>query len=158
MNNINEDAVIRSAILPCLGRACVAAIPYNADGGSLHLHFEKLVPRPKPLSNPHLPLELRSYMGETTILVQCEWRLTQLGKVIATSRGPTGQLLGLIERRLLSVVVASEAPYDLSLKFDNGISLDVFCNIACDSDADNYCVYAIASHVAYSAAEGIVIG
>ena len=156
MNATNDSNCVRDAIFPCVGRACVAALPYSASGGSLHLHFEKLIIRPNLLSNPHLPLELRSHMGEYTILVQCEWRLQQFGKTIATSVGPTNEINRIVDHRLLSVLVAPTEPYDLSLLFDNDIAIDIFCNCDSTSSVDNYCVYAVDSHVAYNATEGVV--
>ena len=158
MKATNESDCVRNALLPCVGRSCVAALPFSADGGSLHLHFEKLIPRPELLSNPHLPFILRSHMGEYTILVQCEWRLQRLGETIASSVGPTDAIHCIVDHRLLSVFVASNAPYDISLGFDNNTIIDIFCSHTSTSYVDNYCIYAARSHVAYNAKEGVIVG
>ncbi len=112
-------------------------------GGCLSLGFGEKLPASRFSKNTALSLDDRVFEPEFIILIECAWRLSVKENVVLTWVGIGSEfweakLNPLRAARLLSFEVTRTAN-DLTLQFDDGISLEIFCD---QSEAeDNYLVF-----------------
>jgi hypothetical protein len=114
-----------------VGKRCIGAIAQKETGGDLLLHFGREV----PYSGSGGPKLKATHRGEWSLMIECPWRLENSDYTVAdwttvTSDSPErrDQHLVLNERTVASVQLADVGP-DLTIRFDGGFTLTVFCGL-----------------------------
>lgn len=92
------------------------------------------VPRSEPISNPTLSDRQRRFEGEYCVFIQCAWRIELDDEVVCGSgddTSPGGPMATaarmMLNRRVVQVDVSGPA-FDLTLGFDGGLVLKLFCD------------------------------
>ncbi len=138
-----EDFV--STIQHLVGKKCWGFVAGEGTGSVVALDFGDRMKRDKPLRNPHLTREQRENSAELSLLVQCVWRLDSSEQVICgawDSNVIGGPMLAGLQRVVgkdVCSVVVDMVSLDLTLWFDAGLCLKIFCDrVNVDEDEDNY--------------------
>jgi hypothetical protein len=132
--------------LKCLiGKECWSIIGGAGTGSNISLAFGEKVPKKRPLKNRSLTDEERNFNGEFSLYITCTWRIDSELEVACgcrednSAKGPMLRgLQKLVNQRVISVCLSPPA-LDLSLTFENNLSLRIFCDqTSLDEDHDNY--------------------
>jgi len=136
------------ALYRLVGKPCWGITGVNT-GTMASLDFGDKIPRPVRLRNPHLTPDQQQYAGEIGLFIkEAAWRLDSRASVICGSLssnhegGPkhTG-LSKLLGRRVTRVKVAHPG-LDVTIGFEGGLRLQVFCDRTNTTDeSDNYSVH-----------------
>ena len=100
-------------------------------GSSFDLALGGKVPRAVPLRNPTAPDEFRENEPEASLLVWCTWRLDGRDSPIASSDLSSDAVRDALQVLIGQKVVSVEATppaWDLSVTFDSGATLRIFCD------------------------------
>lgn len=129
-------------------KECWGFVAGKGTGSVIVLDFGNKMKRDRPLKNPHLTQEQRENSAELSLLVQCAWRLDANDRVVCGAwdsnevDGPMLTGLQEIVDRAVCSVVADVPSMDLTLRFDGGMCLKVFCDhVNVDEAEDNYIFY-----------------
>ncbi|MFN7134335.1 MAG: hypothetical protein ACK4N5_19810 [Myxococcales bacterium] len=137
------------ALQRLVGKPCWSVIAGEHTGSMASLDFGRRVPRATPVRNRHLTRAQRQYEGEFDLFIEaCAWRLQRERSIVCTSMSDNANdgplVLGLeelLDRKVVSVSV--EYPgYDLTLAFEESLTLLLFCDAAPEDDSDNYSFFA----------------
>jgi hypothetical protein len=137
-----------STLQHLVGKNCWGFVAGEGTGSVVALDFGDRVKRDRPLKNPHLTREQRENSAELSLLVQCAWRLDSPEQVICSawdSNVADGPMLAGLQRvvgKNVYSVVVDVVSLDLTLRFDAGLCLKIFCDrVNVDEDEDNYSFY-----------------
>jgi hypothetical protein len=141
---VTSDSVpmtLRKVAGTFVGEPCIAVIAGKGTGAHLSIHVGEQVPRECTLTNPCLTETERRYDGSLGLFVECSWRLTGSGEFLTGSGDASSRvefmahvLETLVGQRICDATVF-EPGLDLSLGFEGGFRLDIFCDNGID---DNY--------------------
>jgi hypothetical protein len=90
------------------------------------------------IANTNLKTQkVKPFVGELTFMVYCSWRIISNKKVIVNgNHANLATHLQKIEGMTLKNMTLVSGIYDLRLDFENNYRLEIFCDIASDSDWD----------------------
>lgn len=135
---------LRTDLLSLVGEKCWAVVAGTGTGSVLSLYFGGRVPRQRRLSNPNVSAEAQEFDGEYVLYIECAWRLDSEDAVICSwtddnSRGET-MLTGLqnLENETVRACELGHPAHDLTITFENGMALRIFCDQAGDDGPDNF--------------------
>lgn len=132
----NEQTVMPEAMSQTLealrGKVCWNVGAGGSVGSSFSLAFGGRIPRERPLNNPMVSDEFRSFEGEYALLVWCSWRLDgREGSIVSSDLSPEiiDQRLEtwLIGAKVIGATVQSRA-WDMRLDFSGDLTLQIFCD------------------------------
>lgn len=131
------------------GKECWGFIAGAGSGSMVTFDFGGRVPRRKPALNPNLTDEQRNFIGEITLFIQdAAWRIDSENGVLCGSTtwndlaGPFGDGLRKIVGCRVQGIAVSRPGMDLSIEFDKGLRLKVFCNQTnAEDDGVNYSLH-----------------
>ena len=99
----------------------------------------------EPVSNPSLSPEVREHDPEYSMFIECVWRLDSRDRIVCgawdsnKNDGPMLAGLGEIVNHAVRVLTIDPPAMDLTMVFDNDLSLRAFCDqINVDDAVDNY--------------------
>lgn len=130
------------------GQVCWSVLAGAGTGSAMHLEFGGKIPRRVPLRDrPHITREQARYEGEFDLFIQCAWRLEVGATVLCGSTDDDRndgdmviELRGLEEKTVLALSVEHPVP-DLSITFEGGLRLKVFCDQTnLETNDENYSV------------------
>jgi hypothetical protein len=136
------DRLLKSAN----GLKCWYVPTGDATMARFALEFGAKVPRTKPLSNSELE-DRANYYGEVTLYVWCSWRISKNNRVIASSKDSDKDVSAALRTLLggkLRSITQRDPMRDMTIDFENDISLDIFCDHSRESDrylALNWTIY-----------------
>jgi hypothetical protein len=144
---------------------CWGVVAGKGTGSNVLFDFGMKIPREKPLKNQYLSEVVRNNESEKSLFVRCVWRIISKQEVICgcwedNSNG--GPMLQGLERFLGSKVVRTvlSCPgLDLNLEFDNGLTLQIFCDSTDtteEKDYQNYWLTVPAGHYVVNAKSKLV--
>lgn len=130
MTAARRDKFFADVVRSLKGKRCWY-VSSGAVGTTFQLALGRRVLRGRPLRNESHPEAYRTHEGESNLLVWCSWRLDR-GAVVLTSSNDSDEnvvreLDRLVGRRIVSVAVVHPA-WDLSLRFGDALSLQIFCD------------------------------
>ena len=140
----------RTAMAELVGKECWSVIAGSGTGSIVTLNFGERIPVKRWLSNETLSSDSRRFEGEYALYIECGWRVRSPQGMICSwssdnaANGPMLTGLQQLEGGTTSVVEISEETYDLRVEFEDGLSLDVFCDqVDTDPEAsvDNYSLF-----------------
>lgn len=124
-----------------LGATCTMPKGGKAYGGVLILHFGEVASWHGDDGPPWL-------RGEMVLVVECSWRARSERQIIsswrAADRPESGfsksivDVCGRLKGARITYLELVQETGDLTVEFDNGIRLDVFCDVTLDDESDNY--------------------
>ena len=126
------------------GVECWSVVGGSGPGSVISLGFGEKTAREIPSKNKHLTQVERLYDPEFGLIVYCAWRILCQGSIIGGWRdcGPGTPLRRQLDRLVgleVRTVDVNPKTYDLSIKFQGDLGMDVFCDITSyDEDDDNY--------------------
>jgi len=129
---------LQNAIRLLEQRPCWAVIYGRETWPNLSMHFGEKIPRNRPLPTA-VREDVKFFDGEFGLYVECTWRLETETSIIGSSRQPIVEdapvldVLGSLENQLVSQVELQMPGMDLTLRFDDGVALRVFCDEIDDS-------------------------
>jgi hypothetical protein len=135
IDRVDATAIMRDGLALLRDKQCWSILAGAGTGSTMHLEFGAKVLRITPL-RPRLGLTLEQmrYEGEIDLFVQCAWRLERSQTVLCGSTdadrndGPMVQgLKELAGRTVLAAEIERSIP-DLTVSFDGGLRLKVFCD------------------------------
>lgn len=137
-----------------IGVPCWSVVAGRGAGSVIALDLGKKLLRRKPLRNPKLTQEQRTYEGEYQMMIYCAWRLDSPDRVICGSGDSNEEgeamiegLMRLIGSNITAVRLVDPA-LDLVVEFDQSLQLKVFCDET-DTTDDNENYVFRASHRIY---------
>ncbi len=143
-----------------VGKTCWSVIGGKGVGSQVNICFGGKIARKIALKNPSLTSDEREFESEYSVFVEeAPWRLRRGSSVICTSVSPPVQraspLRSICNKKVVKVHLDLFS-FDLSISFDDGLFLEIFC-IWKDSDdqiADNYTVYSPSGHFSINGNSG----
>lgn len=129
-----------------VGKECWSVICGNGSGSALHLGFGGKVKRLNVLSNKYLTQDERLYEAEHRIMVYCSWRLSSTESILCSWKDIGGSeninYLNLMRGKKITSADAVAVSRDLCIKFEGGLTLQVFCDETNNEEADdNYVIF-----------------
>jgi hypothetical protein len=121
------------------GKRCWYVSTGGCVGHSFELALGEKVRRESPISNEKHPEDFRLFEGETNLLVWSSWRLEDCQRPLTSSDDASSGWENHLNHLLGAEIVAAEVrlpALDLTLRFDNGLSLQVFCDHVGDASFD----------------------
>lgn len=82
--SVNREA--DEFLLGVRGRECWSVIGGASTGSAISMRVGNRVPLPRPLQNPTLSPEERTFDGERSLIVYCDWRLDRGSGAVCTSQ------------------------------------------------------------------------
>lgn len=135
------------ALQSMVGKPLWGMVTSGAGGSILSLHIGEKVPSDLISRNMMLQLELRTHEGEYKLLVECDWRIERVERVIATYRDDVTPG-GLMHRTANSLVgndisrIELRRPgHDLRIWFSDGALLSVFPSSTPMTERDDYVLF-----------------
>lgn len=116
-----------------VGLECWSVIGGLKDDLTLVLDMGNKQPRSLRLANRDLSFEQRTFEGEAGVLVQCPWRLESSNAIRACCYDPVTEdqklrsVLDELQEHRVEAVWAEPPGWDLSVRFEGGFTLRVFC-------------------------------
>ena len=136
MENFNDSiSLIEDFFAVLVGKVCWAATA--GFGSMVSLKFGEKILRPRPISNPNLPEDVRNFDAEFVVFVDggARWTINNGDVVVCTNDdnnergGPMDLGVNLlVGKRLLSVHLAKDYLV-LTLNFDDDLCLQLRCRI-----------------------------
>lgn len=130
------------------GKLCWAVTGGKGTGSIITLDFGNKIPRKIPLQNQHISIEKQKFNAETSLVIYCAWRVDSAEYVLCGSNDSTEEdgvmLQGLkkIVGTHVQAVTVTFPGYDLSIEFNNGLTLHLFCTMMdAEVDGDNYVLF-----------------
>ncbi|MDY7093081.1 MAG: hypothetical protein SX243_08935 [Acidobacteriota bacterium] len=148
---MNQDGCRRKleAIIDKLkGLTCWSYVAGSGTGSVVALDFGRKIRRARPLRNPSLTEDQRTFEGEISILVECAWRVDSRTQVLGGSANDNRQGMAMLKSlgKLIGCRVADAkalAPgYDLLIDFEEGLRFEAFAvETNLEDDVDNYSIH-----------------
>ncbi|MDX1994447.1 MAG: hypothetical protein SF029_18840 [bacterium] len=129
----------------------------GAVGSLASLDIGAKVPRDKPLPYPNVKLspDEHKFRGEFVLYLEyCPWRLDSSDEVLASwndSNAPRGRIVTGLKRLIgakISGVELLRPGLDLTVRFDNDLTLRIFPDMTQRDEGDNYSL-SVANEVTY---------
>lgn len=151
-SNSNSDTSYQADLTRHLkllsSKSCWSIIGGSGTGSIISLSFGDKIRRKEPLQNPFISADAREFDAETSILIYCAWRIDSPNEVLCSSQSSNQEgetMLYELQKLVGNCVdeVDIQPPgHDLAIKFQNGLTLRVFCDITEEgSNSDNYVLY-----------------
>ncbi len=142
------DGDLEEALNTLDGKTCWSVVAGGASGSVVSLDFGEKIPRERPLRNPELTEDQRLFKGESSLFVECDWRLETEQEVLCSSTDPVpfsaavlASLDQMVDRRIVGIEVAKPG-WDVGLRFEGALHLSVFCSETGGDERDNYSLLA----------------
>jgi hypothetical protein len=127
---------------------CWSIVAGKGAGSVINIGFGGKIKRDKPLSNPALGEQDKLFEAEFSLLVYCAWRLSNDVSIICSWRddnspnGPMLKGLSILQNKKVVGVSLDMDMLDLTLIFEDGLRLDIFCDQTNTDESDqNYIFY-----------------
>lgn len=138
--------VLEALLDSLVGTECWSFLGGPGTGSVLSLGFGKKVRRPRPLRSKHPERVYSRYEPEFCLMLYfCAWRFRHRGAVIGgwtdmDCKPSVEQMENRILGGRVESVTIAPVTHDLRVAFDQGVTLDVFCNQAQGEQGhdDNY--------------------
>lgn len=141
--------VLESLTKSMAGKECWLIIAGAGTGSVVNLGFGDKKRRDRPVKNPCLSEDEKLFNPEYSIMIYCAWRLSSSGVIICSWRdsneagGPMLSGLELLRGKKLCEIAIEPIGFDLTLHFEDGFCIQIFCDVTNDYDGDdNYVLYA----------------
>lgn len=125
--------ILLHAIQDIVAEECWGVVGGEGTGSVILLSIGAQIPRPRPLSNPHLSELCRHHEGAYSLRIMCPWRIDSPSQVIAGSHmsnandGPMVSGLEEICGEKIVAVICTFPGLDLTIQFENQRSLVIHC-------------------------------
>jgi hypothetical protein len=128
----NKFQALEDALNGMVGAGCWSVmVPGGLENG-LTLSLGDKVPRPAPLNAPNLTAEQQAFWGAYELIIaDCTWRLDSPDVIVTSWSDDAPAQRERLAHLIGTVIGAWEITWpglDLSLHFDNALSLRLFCD------------------------------